>query len=245
MLQVNFVIELKDEATQTEKWSLLKLIETANFAKSGTVKFISKEEAVKQLQSEMEKDMDMLSMTNPLFDVITFNVSSNFATVENLNQIQQHLLQQTAVSEVFYQQNEIGQLLDILNQVGIAVLIISFFLMFLAYNLIHNTIKLSLYANRIIIKNMQLVGAKWSFISRPYLLRSLLNGFIGGVLAVLILSVILFFVRNEIIYFQNFQYIHSFALLFGGLILLGILTSFISTYFVLRKHLKSTQLDFY
>ncbi|MCY7328193.1 MAG: hypothetical protein LH618_06570, partial [Saprospiraceae bacterium] len=111
--------------------------------------------------------------------------------------------------------------------------------------LIHNTIRLALFANRFLIKNQELVGASWSFISRPYLQRGILNGLWSAVLAILGLLGTLWWIQNllpEVEEIENFDYL---IIVFIGLILLGVVISGLSTWFVVNKFLKMRVDDLY
>jgi cell division transport system permease protein len=111
--------------------------------------------------------------------------------------------------------------------------------------LIHNTIRLNLFSDRFIIKNMELVGASWGFISRPYIRRGVRNGFLSALLAIILLGVLWFFAQNgapEL----NFLLTNPLFWASGvGLILLGVLISWLSTFYVVNKYLKMRLDDLY
>ena len=122
---------------------------------------------------------------------------------------------------------------------------ISLFFLFVGITLIHNTIRLALYSNRFLIKNMQLVGASWKFISRPYLMRSVLHGLLSGVIAIGGLLILLWFLQNDLPELKSLQDIPSFSVLFLVLVLLGIGINALSTYFVVKRYLRMRVDDLY
>ena len=67
------------------------------------------------------------------------------------------------------------------------LLVIAGILLFISVILISITIRLAVYSKRFVIRTMQLVGAKSSFIRRPFLFRAVFNGFVSGLLAIIIL----------------------------------------------------------
>jgi cell division transport system permease protein len=132
-----------------------------------------------------------------------------------------------------------------IQKLGLFALIGGMIFLLIAAIIIHNTIRLSLYANRFIIRNMELVGASWGFISRPFLKRAFLNGTLSGLLAIGALGALIYKIQTDIPDILNREIILTFWLLLGGLLLIGIFISIISTYFVVRKYLKMRADDLY
>ena len=133
-----------------------------------------------------------------------------------------------------------------LRNVSLAVLAAGILLIFVATALILNTIRLALYANRFLIKNMELVGASWGFISRPYLLRSLWHGLLSALLAILALAALLYTaVRFSGQTVQEWLDLRGTLLVFAALVLMGILLNVAGTYYVVRKYLSMRLDDLY
>ena len=170
---------------------------------------------------------------------------SNYLVADSLQQIRQSLKQYTFVSDVYYQESLINEIATNIERLAYLALLISIFFVFVAILLIHNTIRLALYANRFIIKNMQLVGASWGFISKPYLIRSLWQGVFSAILAILTLFLISFLVTREINTYISFGQSWRVGLLFLGLLILGILITTSSTYYAVNKYLKMRTDDLY
>jgi cell division transport system permease protein len=111
-------------------------------------------------------------------------------------------------------------------------------LLLVAVALINNTIRISLYAKRMLIKSMLLVGATKGFIRKPFLLRSLWNGLIGGIVAnvlLLILSYIAIEKIPELSLVRDFQIM---GIVFTSIIVSGMLLSLICTWFAVNKYLR-------
>jgi cell division transport system permease protein len=85
---------------------------------------------------------------------------------------------------------------------------------------------------------MQLVGATPSFIRRPFIRKAVLNGFISSLLALAMLSGVLFRIKQELPEIINHQNIELYGLLYLFIILLGVFISYISTFFAVRKYLR-------
>lgn len=243
--RVNVLIEL-EETTTPEQVAVIKTgLESSVFVKSGSVRLITKEAAAKSMAETFGEDYSKLDMPNPYRDMLSFNMKAAYMAPDSLERIQKAILQEAGVAEVFYQENIVDDIAGNVGRFAYAAGIVCLFFILIAIVLIHNTVRLALYANRFIIKNMQLVGASWEFISKPYLQRAVLHGLISGILAIATLLGLVFWAQKDLPELKSLQDIYSFALLFSILIVLGILINTISSYFVVRKYLKMRVDDLY
>jgi cell division transport system permease protein len=164
---------------------------------------------------------------------------------DSLSKIRSNLMNNPVISDVFYQEGLVDNIESNIKKIGYISLIIGILFIFVAITLIHNTIKLALHSNRFLIKNMELIGASWGFISKPYLIRSLRNGFWSALIAIVLLSGLLVFIQLDYSNFSDFQYPVELSVLFAGLIILGILISSLSTLYVVNKYLRMRMDDLY
>jgi len=138
--------------------------------------------------------------------------------------------------------NSIAQNIEKLSYYALFVAV---FFILVALTLIHNTIKLALFSNRFLIKNMELVGASWEFISRPYILRGVKHGFISALIAIGLLSALMVFAYQEIPALNEMNPTNNILLLFIALIVIGIILTCGSTWYVVNKYLKLRVDDLY
>lgn len=234
---IPFSIELYDEATMPEIKALEVEISGSEYAKKSSVRYISKEEAAEILSKEFGEDINS-SFGNPMYNSIEFNLRGKFLQKDTLQNIIETIKEQKIVRDVFYQQIEVTGVASNLKRLSIFALVLSVFFIIIAITLINNTIRLAIYSNRFIIKNMQLVGASWDFISRPFVQRGIVNGFISGLIAVTGLMILLSYARKNIDGLSDLGSTGSFTILFLILIALGILISGLSTYLTVNKYLK-------
>ena len=110
-------------------------------------------------------------------------------------------------------------------------------LTFIAVTLINNTIRLAMYSRRFIIRTMQLVGATRGFIRRPYIFSGLLQGFLGGVIAVILIAITVYFGEKEIPELREMRDLRLLGILAGAIVLGGVILSWICTFFAVRKYL--------
>ncbi len=242
---VNLMVEFKPETTPTQIGLLTKKLEASPYVKEGSITFTSKDQAADILREDFGEDFINLGFNNPLYDVVTFNTKSDYMYSDSLSKIRSELLNVPYISDVFFQEGLVDNIESNIKKIGYLSLIIGILFIFVAITLIHNTIKLALYSNRFSIKTMELIGASWGFISKPYLIRSIKNGFWSALIAIILLVGLMLFVQIDYSAFNDFQDPFELSLLFAGLIFLGILISSLSTFYVVNKYLKMRLDDLY
>jgi cell division transport system permease protein len=243
--KVEIIVELKSGTNQQDIDKIKRKLSREDFAKPGSVKYIAKEEGAKMMQEEFGEEFMKLDLPNPLYDILTFNVKSDFLNASKLSAIRSDLKQNSFVNDVFYQENLVNAIAQNIEKLSYYGLGIAFFFIIVAITLIHNTVKLSLFANRFLIKNMELVGASWEFISRPYLRRSFKHGFLSALIAIGLLIVILIVAYSEIPELNEMNPTWNVLLMFIILVILGVLLTTTSTWYVVKKYLKMRVDDLY
>jgi cell division transport system permease protein len=150
------------------------------------------------------------------------------------------------VKELFYQKDLLSLINKNVRKISLVLSIFSLLLLLISVALINNTIRLSIYSKRFLIRTMQLVGATHSHIRKPFLLQSIFYGFIGAVIAIFLLSGLIYFSSREFSSFIGFQFYDLIGILFVLVICIGIIMSFISTFFAVNKylHIKTDKLYF-
>ena len=149
------------------------------------------------------------------------------------------------ISDIGYDKVLVNLVNDNIQKVSLWILIISGFLALVAVLLINSSMRLSIYSNRFIIKTMQMVGATKAFIRKPFILRSIQLGIIGAVLAVLALIVMLFYLDTHYPEFTLLEDELMVAAVLFGVIVFGILITWISTFFATQRFLNLRTDDLY
>ena len=139
-------------------------------------------------------------------------------------------MQDKNVNEVYYQKSMVNIINKNLRKIGLVMLGFSILLLIIAIALINNTIRLSVYSKRFIIRSMQLVGATEAFIRKPFVLKGVLQGAISSAIAFLLLVGVIEILRQNIpelrLISDNLTLIYLFtAILLSGLILTGLSTA--------------------
>ncbi len=241
--QVAITVFLKDTAKEVEIDQLQKSLALATYAKSVT--FISKEEAAKTHQKEIgENFMEFLGY-NPLQNSIDIYIKADFVTAEQLEKIATDLTTKDFVAEVSYDKPLIKLLNDNVKRLSFWILIASSLFTLIAVLLINSSIRLSIYSKRFIIKTMQMVGATKSFIRRPFIYKSVLLGVLAAVLALLAMSVVLYYINEEFPQLNLLEEPLLLVALFSGVLILGAIISWLSTFFATQRFLNLRTDDLY
>jgi cell division transport system permease protein len=200
--------------------------------------YITKKQAAEEFQEMVGEDfVDFLGF-NPLPATLEIHLKADFTEAEQIIEIEYELMQSNLVDEVNYQEMLIAKINRNVRKISLILLVIGGILSFIAITLINNTIRLSIYSKRFIIKTMLLIGATRGFIRRPFIGKSLVQGFLGGLIAMGFLALFVKAVINEITELAELQDLNEFLIIGAIIIVLGMILSGISTYFAVNKYIK-------
>ncbi len=240
---IGFRVYLKEDAAAEDIIILQQRLDGSTFVK--TSKYISPEEAARELTAELgENFIDFLGY-NPLPPSIDLRIKAGYANVDSLEVIENLLMNEVVVKEVFYQKSLVQLINKNVRRISMVLLGFSALLLLIAMALINNTIRLSVYSNRFIIRTMKLVGATRSFIGRPFIRRGILQGLYSALLAILILSAVLYFLMQQIPELINLYDLYLYLAVFGLVIVTGIFLAWVSTFFAVRKYIRMKEDELY
>lgn len=242
---IDIMVEIEQDASQENIRKLLARLKADQRVLPESVSFISKEAGAELLRQDFGEDFTHLGFPNPLYDIITFNLPSALLRRDSLERIRQEFTQLPGVHDLYYQELFLDQAFSNLSRVREASLLLSVLLLFLAYHLIYNTFRLALYANRFLIKNMEMVGASWAHISRPFLGRALLYGLSSSLLAITGIVLLLEGSAKYLGVEELSRFDLPLLLLYAGILLLGTSIAVLSTYRVVRRYLQLRMDDLY
>lgn len=207
--------------------------------------YVSKELAARNLTKDLGEDFVDFLGYNPLLSSIDVYLKADYANNASIQTFTATVNKNPLVKEVVYQKS----LIDMVNQnikgIGLVILAFASILLIIAVALINNTIRLAIYSQRFLIKSMQLVGATKSFIRKPFLTYGVLHGLLGGLIAVILLLLTLYFAQQQVPEMIILRDWFEFSLVFIGVIGIGVLISGLSTYFAVSKFLRLKIYDLY
>ncbi len=204
------------------------------------VEYINKEKAKAIWNKENNEDWAKILEANPLPESIDFFAKADYVNTDSLTKITGAIENTFSkdVADIQYPKSLVTNLNERATKIGVIFLVMSIILCIIVIISIDNTIRLAMYSNRFLIKTMQMVGATRNFISKPLLIRALLNGLISAFIAIFLLFGLIEWATSQFPQIGMLQGISNSLILFGGLILLGVGISVFSTYRSVLKYLK-------
>lgn len=241
-------IELKRNTKDVDAMLLQKKIEAEEFTKS--TDFISIDEAAEIVMNDIDPEFKTIlgegdEWKMAVYPSINLYLHAAFANVDSIEKIKAYLQKEPNVVSVDYK----GYLVENIDRndqyLTIIIGILGLVLFLITLTLIDHTIRLAMFSNRFLIRSMQLVGATRWFIIRPYLMRAIYNGILSGILAGIFLAGLVYLMQERIPGLERYQDFLKFGALLISVILIGIIMSWVSTYFSVLKYLKMKLDDLY
>ena len=233
----------KNEATDTVFKAFDAEMKAGKFAKD--YKYISKDDAAKQHKDIIGEDFMKFLGTNPLYNSYDIHLKSQFVTNPGFANMETQIRKNPMVADVVYDKQLITLVNDNIKKITLWVLVISGVFTFISVLLINSSLRLSIYANRFIIKTMQLVGATKEFIRKPFVRRSVILGIIGSVLAIFAIIGVLFYINFNYPTIDIFKDLNLTIAVLAGVLVMGIIITWSSTHFATQRFLNLRTDDLY
>ena len=240
---IGFTIMLKEGVNEIEIMNFQKILDAADFAKSST--FVSKEQATKDLQNDLGEDFVSFLGYSPLLASVDVKLNASYANTDSLAVIKAELNDYSVVHTIFYQENLIDKLNSNVNRLSFFLLSFCLLLFVIAFALINNTIRLSVYSKRFLIRTMRLVGATNSFIQKPFLVKGIYQGIYSSIFAIFMLIGSIQLIQSETASMLNITDLKIIGFIFILVFIFGFFLSWISTFFAVRKFIKQNESELY
>ena len=236
---IGFEIVMNSDVKEANILRLQKELDAMPAIKS--TEYITKDEAISRLSEDLGEDfLEWLGPEeNPLLPSVDVRFHAAYANTDSIAKVEALILDNPDVKEVYYQKSLVDLINNNLRKIAVVLMVVSLALLLIAIALIRNTIRLSIYSKRFLVRSMQLVGATESFIRRPFLKQGVSQGFFGGLLADLLLIGILYAVSKRVPDLVLVQDKTVIACILVGIIILGVLLAWFSTRAALDKFLKA------
>jgi len=229
-------IYLKNSSSDSERKQLTKFLKLNEDIKESD--FITKEIAAESFTKEIgEEFVDFLGY-NPLLDIITVKLFGDKIDVYNIEEFIDSLNNFVIIEEIVYDKPLVETLVKNFERIGLWIIIVSILFFVISFSLINNSIKISINSKRNTIRTMQLVGATKKFIRRPFILNYMKIGLFSSILSIIILFILINQFSNQLNEINFFSNINDILILILFVVSFGILTSFVSSYFITQKYLK-------
>lgn len=240
---IGFSVILKDDVKEADMHRVQKELDAMPFVKA--TQFISKDDAAMQLQTELGEEFVSFLGYNPLLSSIDVKFRAEYANSDSIVLIEYRLRDFSQIKEVYYQKSLVHLVERNVQKISFILLSFGGMLLLIATALINNTIRLSVYSKRFLIRTMQLVGATRGFILAPFVYKSAIQGIVSAILAIFMLSGVVYLAKKEFSQIAEQQEFELIAILYLSIIIIGILISAISTYFAVNRYLKLHSDDLY
>ncbi len=240
---IGFTIMLKDSIPQVEEMTFRKKLEAEPYTKK--IKYISKQQATEKLMKDLGEDFVSFLEYSPLLPSIDVKLNADFANTDSLEKITIKLSKNPVVFETYFQKDLLKKLNSNTKRLSFFLLIFSVLLFLIAFALINNTIRLSVYSKRFLIKTMGLVGATNNFIQKPFIIKSIYQGVYSSIFAVFMLIGAIKLIQKETLKILDVSDLKLIGIVFVLIFLIGILLSMASTFFAVKKYIKLTDDQLY
>jgi len=229
-------VVLRDGISEEDALQAVKKMQLLPYVRETT--YVSQEQGTKEMAEILGDDFLSQFDFNPIPVSVEVKLLAQYVTTEDLSMIESKLLEISDVREIFYQKFVIDTVTKNIERIGVGLLIFISLSMFISFVLINNTIRLSVYTRRFTIHTMRLVGATKGFIRRPFMIQSIFQGLMSGLLAVLLLISSLSLAQKEFSEIYRLLDYEFLIMLFSSIVLVGVGICLLSTYLVINKIVK-------
>ena len=234
---ISLSIILNDTINETDLSRLERYLNATEYTKQ--VVYISRDSALKEHIAAIGEDPSEFLGYNPLSASLEVFLTSEYASTDSINSVILPRLQIfDGITNITYQKEMIELLNNNINKLSLILSLIALVMLFISIVLINNTIRLSIYSKRFIINTMQLVGAKNSFIRRPFVRRSIINSFIATFLALLMLGGSIYLVQIQIGTVVNLYHLEIIIPVVIVVFFISLIINYIATVAAVNRYLR-------
>ena len=241
--EIAMTVFFKTEATDSVIKAFNSELKTAKFAKS--FEYVSKEKAAEKHMKVIGEDFMQFLGVNPLQNSFDIHLKADYVTNEGIAKIENRLRKNDMIADIVYDKQLVTLVNDNIKNISMWILIVSCVFALVSVLLINSSLRLSIYANRFIIKTMQMVGATKSFIRKPFIQRSVYLGLIGSALAIIALIGVLIYIQTTFPSLGILEDKLAIAIVLVGVLVLGVVITWISTFFATQRFLNLRTDDLY
>jgi len=241
--QASVQLFLNNSVKDADITKLQKSLEASYYVKSTA--FISKDSAAKQLYQHDKEDFEGLLQYNPLPASINVHLKAEYINMDSIKWIEKKFTAFPQVKEVIYQEAMIDGMNRNIRKLSLVLFGFSLLLLLVSLALINNTIRLTIYSKRFLIKTMQLVGATRTFISLPFIWRGILHGIYAALISLCMILAVMHAAETQMPDLKQLDDPNTYYLLAGIVLVLGVFISSVSTFFALHRYLRLRSDDLY
>ena len=232
---IGISVFLNDDAREVDIFSLQKTLDAKRYVKE--TRYITREKAAEEFQQELGEDFVEFLGYNPLPSSIDVKLLAPYANPDSFAVLEKEFRAYPLVADVAYQKDLVYAVNLNIRKISLSILIFSILLFLIAVTLINNTIRLTVYSKRFIIRTMQLVGAHHYLIRRPFLIKGVTQGVVAAFLAMVLLLAAIFIAEQQLEGLFSFQDFRILGIIFAIILVIGVLIAWFSTLLSVNKYL--------
>lgn len=234
---------LRDGVTNEEGHKIEKNLQRQRYVHD--INYISSEQALREQVDAMGIDPSEFLGANPFTISMELRMKAEYACTDSLKWIARELRHDNRITDVIYQKDMIETLNSNLNRISLILLVVTVLLSIVSLSLINNTVRMSVYSRRFIINTMKLVGAKWSFIRRPFMIRSMWIGIISALIADGILAGGIEWMLSYDADVMQFIPTRNIWIMAGSVLAFGLIITLLCTFVSVTHYLRMRESDLY
>ena len=233
---IGFTVLVSDDMKEAEALKFQQRLNAKAYVKESV--YISKEQALKEQTEAMGTDPAEFLGYNTFTASIEIKLNAEYANSDSIAWIEKEITANKKVMEVSYPQDLLDSVNRNIQKVSLFLLGLAALLTLISFALINNTIRLAIYSKRFLIHTMKLVGASWSFIRRPFLIRNMWIGVLAGIMAdALLTGMAYMLVKYEP---QLIEIItpHTLLIVMASVFIFGLAITSLCAYVSINKYLR-------
>ena len=230
-LQVS--VMMKQEVSDEEAAVFKNEIDSMRFVRNAEL--ITKARGEKEMAEMLGTDFLSVFETSPIPVSIVVTLDADYVSRDSLKIVEKAMMKSPMVDEVVYQKSLVDALNSNLNRISMVLGVFIALMLFISFVLINNTMRLNVFARRFTVRTMKLVGATRAFIRGPFLLRAAFLGLFASVIALVMLTGLLFVIRAEFAHLFEIFTLPRLLIVMGVVVASGLIICVISTWFVVNK----------
>ena len=237
--RITYKVDLSPDVSDSLALVHKASVEAMSYVKH--VDYISRDKAAEIFSEELGEDFVGFIGYNPLYPSLMVNFIVALLTdnsTQVLDQFCSEVGRLEGVTGVAYQENVVSELREVFYKLTWFLIFFITLLLIISVVLINSLIRIAIFSRRDTIATMRLVGAKPSFIGRPFRLRSIAYGAIGGLVAGILNFIAIWAFSNGFkLDLLGSEHLLWYALISLLVILVGILIASLSTAITIRIHI--------
>lgn len=237
---IKMTVTLNDSRSSAEVEKFRKMLDQSDFVRE--TKYISKDDAAKELAKELGEDFIEVIGKNPLYSQIEVKLTDQYSNIDSIKSIEKTLKVHKAVDDVYYPKDVWNNATTVITKIASIFLVLTIILAIITIILIANSIRLQMSGDRFDIHTAKLIGAANWHIAKPYLKRALIQSIIAAIAAVIGLTLTISFIEKII---NGVFQISAFYPTLLSMVGIGVTVTLAAAFISIRKYLTAKEEELY